>query len=93
MVPELLEIAEEGGYFLSDKINQDTLEEHFGHMRMGGGCNENPDALQYGYRTRKAIVGKAETIRVMGNTKGKVRENLEIEVDDYRPLPKRPRTK
>ena len=91
LVPELLEIAGEDGYFLSDKLNQDPCEEHFGHIRMGGGSNQNPDALQYGYRSRKALVGKAETVRIMGNTRGKKRKGLQISIDDNRQLPKRPK--
>ena len=91
LVPELLELAGKDGYFLSDKINQDPCEEHFGHIRMGGGSNQNPDALQYGYRSRKALVGKAETVKIMGNTKGKKRKGLQISLNDNRQLPKRPK--
>ena len=41
LVPYLLSMN--GAKFpLSDKINQDPLEEHFGHIRMRGGGSEIP---------------------------------------------------
>jgi len=93
MVPMLLQVAP-NIYFLSDKINQDPVEEHFGRMRMRGGSNENPTLEEFGYRNRKAIVAKAEMLTVMrGNTRGRVKENTKIDITDTRQLPKRPKKK
>ena len=47
-----------GKFFLSDKINQDPLEEHFGHIRMCGGGSENPTREMFGLMNRKIMVIK-----------------------------------
>ena len=47
-------------FFLSDKLNQDPIEEHFGRIRSAGGASDNPTFEQYGYRNRKFIVAKSE---------------------------------
>ena len=39
-MPYLLSI-DDAIFFLSNKINQDPLEEHFGHIGMRGGGSEN----------------------------------------------------
>ena len=45
---------------------------------------------QYGYMNRKVIVGKSETIQVTkGNTRGRVKENINVDVHYERELPKR----
>ena len=43
-------------FFHSDKINQDPLEEHFGHIRMRGGGSENPTQEMFGLMNRKIVV-------------------------------------
>ena len=59
-------------YFLSDKSNQDPLEEHFGRQRAYGGANDKPTLEQYAQNEEKLLVAKSESIRVMrGNTRGR----------------------
>jgi len=89
-VPYLLQKGAD--YFLSDKLNQDPIEEHFGRIRMRGGALDNPTLEEYGYMNHKCIVAKAEMIQVMrGNTRGRIRENVKINIHDTRQLPKRPK--
>ena len=79
-------------YFLSDRLNQDPVEEHFGRQRMRGGASNNPTLEVYGFNERKIIVAKSDMIRVMhGNTRGRLRDENELNIYDERELPKRPR--
>lgn len=89
LVPQILSI-DGVEYFLSDKLNQDPLEEHFGKQRMRGGALENPSLEEYMYNERKIIVAKSDMIRsIRGNTRRRPRELDVIDVNDDRPLPKR----
>lgn len=89
MVPDLL--CQEGiSYILSDRFNQDPLEEHFGKQRSRG--VENPMLEQYMYNERKILVSKSDMI-IKGNTRGKRRTNVDLDVNDERELPKRKKTK
>ena len=45
----LLTKSEKGTYFLSEKLNQDPLENYFGQKRARGGRNENPTVQQSSY--------------------------------------------
>ena len=57
-------------YILSDKFNQDPLEEHFGRQRMKGGGTDNPTVENYGDNERKIILVESEMLTVMqGNTR------------------------
>ena len=79
-------------YFLSDRLNQDPVEEHFGKQRASGGASEAPNLEAYGYNERKILVAKSDMIRIMhGNTRGRLRDEHEIDIHDERQLPKRPR--
>ena len=79
-------------FFLSDKLNQDPIEEHFGRIQGASGASDNPILEQYGYRNRKIIVTKSELIQVTkGNTIGRVRENIQVDIHDERKLAKRPK--
>ena len=78
--------------FLSDKLNQDPLEEHFGMVRSRGGASNNPTQERFGQMNRKIVLVKSDMIQVTcGNTRGRVRENVAIDVHDERQLPKRPK--
>ena len=89
LVPYLLQF-EGFDYFLSDKLNQDPLEEHFSKQRMRGGGNDNPTLLEYGFNERNIIVAKSDMLLTMrGNTRGRVRELDEIDIHDETELPKR----
>ena len=77
-------------YFLSDKLNQDPLEEHFGRQRACGGANDNPTLEQYAQNEKKLLVAKSESIRVMRrNTRGRQGDGKQIDIHDNTPLPKR----
>ena len=79
-------------FFLSDKINQDPLEEHFGHIRMRGGGSENPTQEMFGFMNRKIVVIKSDLLQVFrGNTRGRMRDEVNIDICDTRELPKRAR--
>ena len=51
-------------YVLSDKCNQDPLEEHFGKQRARGGSNKILSLKEYIDNERKFLVAKSEMIRV-----------------------------
>lgn len=90
LVPQLLRL-EGVQYFLSDRLNQDPVEEHFGKQRSHGGGNTHPSALEYGHNERK-IVSKSDMIRMMhGNTRGRIRDDRQIDIRDDRALAKRQR--
>jgi hypothetical protein len=93
LIPELL--RKDGiQYVLSEKLNQDPLEEHFGKQRMRGGANENPSLEQHMYNERKIIVAKSDMITSMrGNTRGRLREKTDIDIHDESTLPKRKKRK
>lgn len=81
-------------FFLSDKLNQDPIEEHFSKQRMRGGGIDNPSLEQFMLNERKIIVAKSDMILAMrGNTRGRIRENTKIQITDNRMLPKKPKLK
>ena len=91
LVPYLLSM-DGGKFFLSDKINQDPLEEHFGHIRMCGGGSENPTQEMFGLMNRKIMVIKSDLLQVFhGNTRGRMGDEVNINIYDTRELPKQPR--
>ena len=70
LVPELFSL-EGVNYFLSEKLNQDTLEEHFGKQRICVESMDNPSMQQYMYNERNIIAAQSETITSMHrNTHG-----------------------
>ena len=81
-------LSEDGvDYVLSDKFNQDPLEEHFGKQRSRGGSNENPSLKEYMDNERKLLVAKSEMIRVVrGNIRGRQEEQTINITDDRLPL-------
>ena len=73
---------------LSEKFNQYSLEEHFGRHRARGVGNPNAEA--YMRNEKKMILAKSEMLNVFrGNTRGKILEKREIDINDQRKLPKR----
>ena len=52
-------------YILSDKFNQNPLEEHFGRQRMKSGGIDNPIVKNYGHKERKMILTKSEMLTVL----------------------------
>ena len=87
LIPELLRI-DGVNYVLTDRFNQDPLEEHFGKQRTRGGGVDNPTILQYMYNERKIIVSKSDMI-IKGNTRGRKRDAVVIDTTDQKELPKR----
>lgn len=86
----LLTMQNRPNYFLSDKLNQDPVEEHFGKQRMRGGGSDNPTLEEYGQNERKILVAKSDMIRVMrGNTRGRQQIDTEIDITDMTPLRRR----
>ena len=81
-------------YFLSDKLNQDPIEEHFGRHRGAIGGSDNPTLEQYSNTERKLQVAKDDMIRVLhGNTRGKKGKSIKLvpSAEPALPLPKRKR--
>ena len=70
-------------HFLPDKLNQDPLEEHFRMVRSGGGASDNPTQGRFGQTNRKTVLVKSDMIQVSrGNTRGRVRGNVAINIHD-----------
>ena len=73
-------------YILSDKFDQDPLEEHFG-MKSGG--IDYPTVENSGHKKRKIILAKSEMLIAMqGNTRKRYRDEAKIDAHDERELPK-----
>ena len=67
-------------FVLSDKLNQDPIEERFGRIRGSGRASDNPTLEQYDYRNRKTIFAKSELIEVTkSNTRDRVRQNIQVD--------------
>jgi len=91
LVPALLQL-DGVEYFLSDKLNQDPVEEHFSKQRSRCGGVDNPNLEQYMYTERKLVVAKSDLVMSLrGNTRGRVRDR-QIDLDDNRTLPKKKKT-
>ena len=87
-LPKQLLSEDDVDYVLSDKSNQDPLEEHFKKQRARGDLNKNPNLKKYTDNERKLLVAKSEIIRVMRkNTRGRQEEQT-IDITDDRLLPK-----
>ena len=88
MIPQLLSI-DGVEYILSEKFNQDPLEEYFGKQRARGGGIENPNVEMFMYGHRKIIVSKSDMIIKGGNMRGKKVKKTVIDVNDDREMIKR----
>lgn len=56
-------------YLLTNRLNQDVLENFFGVIRAKGGLHDHPNQLQFMYRMRSYILGRNEgSISENGNT-------------------------
>ena len=81
-----------GGFFLSERISQDPLENYFGKQRARGGRNDNPTMQQCLHNAAAIRVQKSlATNPIHGNCKRNLVDCEEV-VDDT-PLPKRKRQK
>ena len=78
-------------FVLTEKFNQDVLEEYFGRHRSMGRRSDNPSLQQFGYQTNTIRIQRS-IAPVTGNTRGRVKEKRHVSwnsVDDT-PLPKKP---
>ena len=74
-------------FVLTEKFNQDAIEQHFGCHRASSGSNSNPSLHQFNSSMQKLrIIGSQAMAPLRGNTK----RRLQLHVDPT-PLPKRPR--
>lgn len=90
-VPELLGLPGVS-YFLSDKLNQDPLENFFGLIRQHGRVNNNPTIYEAMKSTQTLRVIKSVAIDdICGNCRGRKRAISFSDLDDS-PLPKKKRS-
>ena len=77
-------------YVLSERFNQDVLEEHFGRHRSLGRRNHNPTIHQFGYQSNTLRMQRS-VVPVTGNTKGahKTKRVPSWTIVDETPLKKR----
>ena len=78
--------------FLSDRINQDPLEKHFGRLHQQGRTNpQNPTVADTLENTQTLqVVDTVWLDDITGNCRGR-RKRKFISIDDNQPLPKRKR--
>ncbi len=78
-------------YLLSDKFNQDPLEEWFGSVRGAGGSNNNPTAQSLGYIHLNLLVAGSNAV---SSTRRNVRSQKRKQNLSDTPLPcKKPKRK
>ena len=76
------------GFLLSKKLSQDPLEEYFSKQRAKGGADENPTLEMFNRNFLGLNVAGDELVRVVnGNTRGRQREIVQLDVQDIRRLP------
>ena len=77
-------------FVLTERFNQDVLEENFGRHRSIGRRNENPSLYQFGYDSNTTRMQRS-IAPVTGNTKGghKQKRHVSWSIVDDAPLPKR----
>jgi len=76
-------------YILTERFNQDPIEQHFGIHRTRGGCNNNPNVQQFNHMMVNIRVAGSQAIAPLtGNTKRQQPD----QIISNQPLPKRPRT-
>ncbi len=63
-------LSEGADFVLTERFNQDPVEEYFGHQRKLGRRNDNPDLRSFGYNDN-AIRIQRRIATVVGNPKGK----------------------
>ena len=73
---------------LSEQLPQDPLEEYFSKQRAKGGADENPTLEMFNRKFLGLNVAGDELVRVVnGNTRGRQREIVQLDVQDIRRLP------
>ena len=56
-------------FVLTERFNQDVLEEYFGRQRSLGHRNENPNLVQFGFNSNTIRIQRS-VVPVKGNTRG-----------------------
>ena len=81
-------------FVLSERFNQDVLEEYFGRQRSLGRFNDTPNLFQFGYNSN-TIRMQRSVVTVEGNSKGahSQKQKLSWSRVDNQPLKKRLRKK
>ena len=75
-------------FLLSEKLSQDPLEEYFSKQQAKGGADENPTLEMFNRNFLGLNVARDGLIRVVnGNTRGRQREIVLLDVHDVRRLP------
>ena len=77
-------------FVLTNRFNQDLLEEYFGRQRSLGRRNDNPTVHQFGYNSN-TIRMQRSVVSVTGNTRGahKKRKHSSWNIVDNEKLAKR----
>ena len=58
-------------FVLTEKFNQDVVEEYFGRQRSLGRRSDNPDIYQFGYQDQTIRIARSVVPMTTGNTRGK----------------------
>ena len=83
LVPSLLKF-QGGHYFLSAKLNQDTLENFFRRVRQFGRVNENPTVTEFLKSTQALkVIDSIHLDDFKGNCRGQKCKGIELEDIDY----------
>ena len=64
-------------FVLTERLNQDCLEEYFGKHRVLDRRNDNPDLKQFGYQSNTLRMQRS-VAPVTGNTKGGHKQNRHV---------------
>ena len=91
LVPDLFRISGVK-VFLSERVNQDPLEKHFGRLRQHGRTNQNPTVQESLKSTQTLrVIDSVWVDDITGNCRGRIQKRKFQAVDDNQPLPKRRR--
>ena len=75
-------------FLLSVKLSQRPLEEYFSKQRAKGGADKNPTLETFNRNFLGLNVARDELVHVVnGNTRGRQREIVQLDVHDIRQLP------
>ena len=86
LIKELLSIPNVE-YVLTQKLNQDPVEQYFGKQRMKGGASDNPTVNEFAYNTNKIAVAGSSMIRdVAGNVR---KRKVPLDINKEVPMMKR----
>ena len=97
-VPSFIELVQDifqipgAKLFLSDRINQDTLEKHFGQLSQQGRASQNPTVAEALKSTQTLrVIDSVWIDDITGNCRGRRKKRKFAEAEDGQPLPKRQR--